>query len=180
MDHYEVLGLGKNASKDEIKEAFRRLAVKFHPDKHCGSPKAVRDSATLRFKQVSAAYEVLSDDRRRADYNFRSRFRTQNSGANYGNNYGYGYGYQNYGSEYRAGSGSATGSHGFVSGFENVLRFLTTRAFLLNAAFAGALLGGMFVIDIGREALWKMHNSGKSFEETMESIEKTKAHKDKM
>ncbi|XP_062113849.1 chaperone protein dnaJ 72 [Humulus lupulus] len=178
MDHYEVLGLSKNASKDEIKDAFRRLAVKFHPDKHSGSPKAVRDTATLRFKQVSEAYQVLSDDRKRAEYNFRSRY--QNSGAT-GNHYGYGYGYghHNYGSEYRPGSGSGMGSNGFVSKFENVLRYLTTRAFLLNAAFAGALLGGMFVIDMGKDALWKTRNSGKSFEETMESIEKAKAQKNK-
>lgn len=135
MDHYELLGLNKNASKDEIKESFRRLALQFHPDKHSRSPKAVRDSATLRFKQVSEAYEVLSNDRKRADYNSRSRFRAQNYGNHYANNYGYGYGYPNYGSEYRPGSGS--GSNGFVSRFENVLRYLTTRAFLLNAAFAG-------------------------------------------
>lgn len=138
MDHYEVLGLSRNASKDEIKEAFRRMAVKFHPDKHCGSPKAIKDSATLRFKQVSEAYEVLSDDCKRADYNLRSRFRPSNSGTSGSYGYGYGYGYKNYGSEYRAGSGS--GSSGFVSRFENVLRFLTTRAFLLNAAFAGYVL----------------------------------------
>ncbi|XP_060960377.1 chaperone protein dnaJ 72 [Cannabis sativa] len=177
MDHYEVLGLTKNATKDEIKDAFRRLAFKFHPDKHSGSSKSVKDTATLRFKQVSEAYQILSDDRKRADYNFRYRY--HNSGGGTGNSYGYGYGYgqHNYGSEYRPGSGS--GSNGFVSKFENVLRYLTTRAFLLNVVFAGALLGGMFVIDMGKDALWKMHNSGKSFEETMESIEKAKAEKDK-
>ncbi|BBN68469.1 Chaperone DnaJ-domain superfamily protein [Prunus dulcis] len=68
MDHYKVLGLPRSASKEEIKEAFRKLAVKLHPDKH-STPKAVRESTTLRFKQVSEAYQVLIDDRKRADYN---------------------------------------------------------------------------------------------------------------
>ncbi|KAL9272473.1 Chaperone protein dnaJ 72-like protein, partial [Drosera capensis] len=74
------------------------------------------------------------------------------------------------------------------------VRFLTTRAFLLNVAFAGlgmeahnvnrslvlgVLLGGSMMIDASRETLWKMNNSGKSFEEAMESLEKKKARKDK-
>lgn len=184
MDHYEVLGLSRNASKEDIKEAFRRLAVNFHPDKHSRSPKDVKDRATLRFKQVSEAYEVLSDDRRRADYNLQSRFASQSSGngnfyGGYGNrSYGYGYSNRSYGGGFRA--GSASNGCGFVSTFENVLRFLTTRAFLLNAVFAGALLGGVAIVDMGKEALWKMHNSGKSFEDTMESIDKAKMRKDKM
>ncbi|KAL5546953.1 hypothetical protein UlMin_006640 [Ulmus minor] len=174
MDHYEVLGLSRNASKDEIKEAFRRLAVKLHPDKHSDSPEAVRNRATLRFKQVSEAYQVLSDDRKRADYNLRARSGwPPNNSSNYSQNYGYAY--QNYRSGYRP--GSAANVDGWASRFENMLRFLTTRAFLLNCAFAGALFGGMVIIDRSKEALWKMHNSGKSFEEAMESIQKSKGPK---
>lgn len=186
MDHYKVLGLSKNATRDEIKEAFRNLAVKYHPDKHSQSSNTVRENATLRFKQVSEAYEILSDDRKRANYNIRysaannkNYYRNNSRAGGYGNqynNYGYGYGY---GYECkRPGSSSSNVGDGFVSKLEIALRFLTTRAFLLNAAFAGALLGGMFVIDKGKEAIWSMHNSGKSFEAAMESIEKAKARKD--
>ncbi|KHN08359.1 Chaperone protein dnaJ 72 [Glycine soja] len=57
MDHYKVLGLHRTATKEEIKAAFKKLAFQFHPDKHSQSPKAVRENATLRFKQVSEAYE---------------------------------------------------------------------------------------------------------------------------
>ncbi|KAL9425733.1 hypothetical protein AB3S75_032655 [Citrus x aurantiifolia] len=186
MDHYRVLGLSKNATRDDIKEAFRNLAVKYHPDKHSQSSNTVRENATLRFKQVSEAYEILSDDRKRANYDIRysatnnKNYYSNNSRAGgYGNqynNYGYGYGY---GYEYkRPGSSSSNVGDGFVSKLEIALRFLTTRAFLLNAAFAGALLGGMFVIDKSKEAIWSMHNSGKSFEAAMESIEKARARKD--
>lgn len=142
IDHYKVLGLTRNATKAEIKEAFRKLAVKFHPDKHSQSPKSVRDDAVLKFKQVSEAYEVLSDDGKRADYNLRFRSRTGSSG---GAGYGYGYGYGGGGGgsyygdnayRYKYGSGSGR-SEGFATRFEDVLRFMTTRAFLLNLAFAG-------------------------------------------
>lgn len=59
-DYYEILGLQKGASKDEIKKAFRKLAAKYHPDKKTG------DEA--KFKEISEAYAVLSDDKRRAEY----------------------------------------------------------------------------------------------------------------
>lgn len=59
-DYYEILGVGKNASADEIKKAFRRLAVKYHPDKEGG------DEA--KFKEVNEAYEVLKDTDKRQRY----------------------------------------------------------------------------------------------------------------
>ncbi|XP_028088571.1 chaperone protein dnaJ 72-like isoform X2 [Camellia sinensis] len=93
MDHYKVLGLTRNATKDEVKEAFRKLAMQFHPDKHSHSPNSVKDGATLRFKQVSEAYEVLMDDRKRAHFNLRySNNNNNNNGrtASGFNSYGYG------------------------------------------------------------------------------------------
>lgn len=59
-DYYEVLGVGKTASADEIKKAFRKLAVKYHPDKEGG------DEA--KFKEVNEAYEVLKDQQKRQRY----------------------------------------------------------------------------------------------------------------
>ncbi|KAI3772719.1 hypothetical protein L6452_03912 [Arctium lappa] len=174
MDYYKVLGLSRDASKDEIKEAFRNIAKKFHPDKHSASPKSVRDGATVRFKQASEAYEVLVDDHKRADYNFRSNF--SNQGARTGSGYGYGYGYtydSRKNSDYY-GSKKAT-----VSRFQIALGYINSRAFLLNVAFAGAILSGLAVVEIGRDAIWKMQNPGKSFEEAMESIQKTKTVKEK-
>lgn len=129
MDHYEALGIGRNASKGEIKEAFRKLALKYHPDKHAQSPKAVRDGATLRFKQVSEAYEVLSDDRKRSLYNLRS----STAPPGFSGGYAHSYHYNNERPRYS----SRPNADAFVSKFEVVLRFLTTRAFLLNVAFAG-------------------------------------------
>ncbi|CAH2058576.1 unnamed protein product [Thlaspi arvense] len=178
VDHYQVLGVTRNATKQEVKDAFRRLAVKYHPDKHAQSPEHVRQNATVRFKIVSEAYEVLNDDRKRASYNavsdsdcFRRTGGSYSSNP-YGNRgggaYGYGYGY----------SARNRQASGFSSGVDSAFRYLTTRAFLLNLALAGGLYFAFTAIDTSGETLWKMRNSGKSFEEAMESIEKTKAHKD--
>ncbi|KAG8084484.1 hypothetical protein GUJ93_ZPchr0010g9603 [Zizania palustris] len=62
VDFYKVLGVGRGATDDELKKAYRRLAMKYHPDKN-PSPQA--DSL---FKQVSEAYDVLSDSQKRAIY----------------------------------------------------------------------------------------------------------------
>ncbi len=62
-DFYEILDVSKNASKEDIKKAYRKQALKFHPDKNPGD-----DSAEEKFKEAAEAYEVLSDDDKRARY----------------------------------------------------------------------------------------------------------------
>ncbi|MDH3345662.1 MAG: molecular chaperone DnaJ [Kiritimatiellaceae bacterium] len=62
-DYYELLGLSKGASADEIKKAYRKMAVKYHPDKNPGDK-----AAEEHFKEVSEAYEVLSDTTKRQQY----------------------------------------------------------------------------------------------------------------
>jgi molecular chaperone DnaJ len=62
-DHYEVLGVDRTASADEIKAAFRKLAILHHPDRNPDDPQAA-----LRFKEINGSYQVLSDPQRRAMY----------------------------------------------------------------------------------------------------------------
>ena len=64
-DYYEVLGVPKNASEDEIKKAYRKLAMKFHPDRNQGEAAA---QAEVKFKEAKEAYEMLSDTEKRAAY----------------------------------------------------------------------------------------------------------------
>ncbi len=62
-DYYELLGVSRNASADDLKKAYRKLAMKHHPDKNHGNK-----DAELKFKEISEAYDVLRDDQRRAAY----------------------------------------------------------------------------------------------------------------
>ncbi len=62
-DYYEVLGVAKSASPDELKKAYRKLALKFHPDRNPGDKEAEE-----KFKEAAEAYEVLSDQNKRAQY----------------------------------------------------------------------------------------------------------------
>lgn len=61
-DYYELLGVSKNATKDEIKKAYRKLAMKYHPDRN-SDPKA-----EVKFKEINEAYEFLSDEQKRSQY----------------------------------------------------------------------------------------------------------------
>ncbi|MHC1636182.1 MAG: molecular chaperone DnaJ [Candidatus Methanospirareceae archaeon] len=63
-DYYEILGVDRNATQEEIKRAYRRLAKKYHPDLNKDNPKEAEE----KFKEISEAYEVLSDPQKRANY----------------------------------------------------------------------------------------------------------------
>ena len=62
-DYYEVLGVAKNSTPDQIKSAYRKLAVKYHPDKNKGDK-----ASEEKFKEASEAYHVLSDSERKQSY----------------------------------------------------------------------------------------------------------------
>lgn len=95
-DYYEVLGIQKGASKDEIKKAFHKLAHKYHPDKNAGDDQ--------KFKELNEAYQTLSDDQKRAQYD------------QFGNSFQGGAG--------QGGFGGGNGFGGFdFSGFQNAQGF---------------------------------------------------------
>lgn len=71
-DYYLLLGVKPNASPEEIKRAYRRLALKYHPDKNPGDP-----LAEAAFKEIAEAYDILSDAKKREDYHYK-RFYTYN------------------------------------------------------------------------------------------------------
>src|SRR5574344_892708 len=62
-DYYEILGIDKNASEDEIKKAYRKIAIKYHPDKNPGDK-----SAEEKFTEAAEAYDVLHDAQKRQQY----------------------------------------------------------------------------------------------------------------
>ncbi len=78
-DYYEVLGVNKNASADQIKSAYRKLAVKFHPDKNKGDK-----GAEEKFKEASEAYHVLSNSERKQNYDNFGHAAFENGGGGRG------------------------------------------------------------------------------------------------
>lgn len=88
-DYYEVLGVSKNASDDEIKKAHRKLAKKYHPDLNKDNPEAAE-----KFKELNEAYEVLSDKDKKAKYD---QFGFAGVDPNYGGGGGFGGGFGGFG-----------------------------------------------------------------------------------
>jgi len=78
-DYYEILGVAKGASQDEIKKAYRKVAMQFHPDRNPGDK-----AAEEKFKEAAEAYEVLSDADKRAQYDRFGHAGVQGNGRGYG------------------------------------------------------------------------------------------------
>lgn len=84
-DYYEILGIPRNATEEEIKKAYRKLAIKYHPDKNPGDK-----TAEEKFKEINEAYEVLSDKEKRARYDQFGHAGVGSSAASDGGFYGSG------------------------------------------------------------------------------------------
>src|ERR1700733_14267905 len=98
-DYYEELGVAKGANADDLKKAYRKLAMQFHPDKNPGDTKAEQ-----RFKDISEAYDVLKDDQKRAAYDRYGHAAFENGGGGRAGGFEFGFGsglaqifYQNFG-----------------------------------------------------------------------------------
>lgn len=170
-DHYKTLGLSCTASKQEIKDAFRKCALKFHPDRHSQSSKSIKEHSSSKFKQVSEAYEVLIDDRKRAEYDFKSKYSSSGRGGGYASSsHSHSYKSNNYSGNNGGRSDyyykSASRRSGVNLGI--FFHYVTSRGFLLNLTLVGFLLGGAVVIEKSINKIWEINNSGKSFEETIE------------
>ncbi|XP_078152443.1 chaperone DnaJ-domain superfamily protein [Carex rostrata] len=184
QDHYKTLGLNRSATKEEVKNAFRKSALEFHPDRHAQSSAATRDAAAAQFKKASEAYETLIDQRRRADYDFRWR----NSSSNWSSSSGSGnYHYYRKNAGYGGGGGGTSGGNyragtsGRSNGFDwrFLSRIITTHGFLLGVGFVSILVGSALVIEDVIQGAWRRNNSGKSFEDAMEALEKARGEKDR-
>ena len=77
-DYYKILGVNDSASQDEIKKTYRKLSMKWHPDKNPNNPEAEE-----KFKTISQAYDILGDSDKRKEYDFSKKFGFSESYSNY-------------------------------------------------------------------------------------------------
>ena len=103
-DLYKVLGVTKGATQEEIKSAYRKLAVKYHPDKNPGNKEAEE-----KFKQITSAYDVLGDEQKRRQYDSYSSYSSNSYGNSSWNSWNSTGTYDPYGSY---GSYGKSGSYG--------------------------------------------------------------------
>src|SRR5881392_159432 len=96
-DFYETLGVSKSADAEELKRAYRKLAMQFHPDRNASDK-----TAEQKFKEISEAYDVLKDDQKRAAYDRFGHAAFENGGGP------------------RGGGGPDFGSGGFADIFEEM------------------------------------------------------------
>lgn len=147
-NYYEVLGLARSATSDEIKKAYRKNALKYHPDRNPGDAEAEK-----KFKEISEAYEVLSDEKKRQIYD-------------------------QYGADALKGAGGMGGPGGHA-GFSSMEEALRT----FMGAFGGGGGGGESIFDSffgfesggeegERQGASKKMNLSISFEEAMQGVEK--------
>lgn len=169
MDYYRVLGVRRDASALDIKKAFRRLALQFHPDRHSQTPGFQQDAAARRFREASEAYQVLSDARKRAIYDREGRaglqFDRQHPRAGYGAFRG-----GSYGTFYRSQKYDHRHSHwsGRVRWNTRAVNF-SPMDLAFHVVFAGVIIIGLTFGDSLGKFIWDGKNSGKSFKDLMEA-----------
>jgi DnaJ-class molecular chaperone len=81
IDCYSILGIEHNATKSEIKKAYRFLSMQFHPDKHDNTDAAAKKIAEKKFKELTEAYETLGNDEKRAAYDLNKQNGMVNTGS---------------------------------------------------------------------------------------------------
>ncbi len=133
-DYYQILGVSKSATADEIKRAYRKLAMQHHPDKHGGDDK--------KFKEIGEAYSVLSDTKKRANYD---QFGSADGPTFNGQGFG---GFEGF--DFNGGGFGFDLGDLFGGMFESVMANIQAQ---MEISIAQAVLGDKLKVKVGDEAL---------------------------
>ena len=141
-DYYSILGVDRNASKDEIQKAYRKAALKYHPDRQQGKSDAEKKEAEEKFKECSEAASVLTDDEKRASYDRFGSAGPQEFGGNgfdpfeyfrqmhgFDDNIFDGFNFGNFGFGNRQDRGRPHGPNDPIDGEDVAIRITTDMAF---------------------------------------------------
>lgn len=162
-DYYEVLGISKGASSDEIKSAYRKLAMKYHPDRNPGDKEAEEN-----FKEVNEAYEVLSDDSKRQQYDTFGHAGMGNGAGGFGGGFSGG-GFEDIFSDIF----DMFGGGGFSSGRRNTVQKGANLKVAINLSFEEAVFGISKEIKINRnETCHVCNGSGASGDDNVKTCNK--------
>ena len=149
-DYYEILGVSKNASDDEIKKAYRKLALKYHPDRNPGDKEA-----EAKFKEASEANEVLSDKQKRARYDQFGHAGVGGNASSGGNPFGgggYSFNGQSFNFDFGGGEGGFDDIFSTLFGFGNGGRAQRRRGAdyrtVLSISFEDAVFGTTKTVQI--------------------------------
>ncbi|GMH38716.1 hypothetical protein BSKO_06600 [Bryopsis sp. KO-2023] len=180
MDYYGVLGVAQNASLKEIKDAYRKQALKHHPDRFCNGTKAEQEQASLRFKAAAEAYRVLSNDANRVMYDLSGQQGRSwsdagsDARANRNNKYHSAYNpYESYGAPRSSGfrrNRQAWKNSGFSSWSEFSYKY--GRQMTFHTVASAAILGFLFLTSSSADWIWNSVNQGRSFEDFIAAREK--------
>lgn len=154
---YKALGLHHGASDADVKIAFKRLALKYHPDRHVGSNAEGRAYATAKFQAAKQAYEILLDGRKRATLAASSNsYRPSAYGSTVNTDWSKSYYQHQKAARYpRSGLWETVGRAARLR--------LQSSDVALHMGLGVILLGGLFVFDQVSRAVWSFHNEGKQF-----------------
>jgi len=164
MDYYSTLGVRRDASERQVKEAFRKLAVQWHPDKHNQADDRAKTHAATKFKELSEAYRVLADPKTRAAYDRGGRTYAHAGTSTYSNTH----------RTTRRTTYEATGRN--RASWRHRFRHVDKVDALFHLALVGGAVFGFTVLGGASESLWEWWNDGKLFHHVEAKKHATSSH----